>query len=205
MKEAGGRFRVLVLNLIVMALCGASGITYADDVNDGTVLPPTNLRVGERVLARAMQSLNIPGGSGRLVRISTAESGPGNGLLADTALEYLVGRGYRVAESDTLPEFRFSLDTLYVSIERPGWIRRNRAVRTAEARIGAEYHGPENTRQVFRGQGRIEDVFPASMIDHVEGNDLFPDRAEDSFGAARSVVFGLVVTGLIWLLYSYRG
>jgi hypothetical protein len=50
-----------------------------------------------------------------------------------------------------------------------------------------------------------DDAFPTGMLDHVGRDDSFVVDRGRSFAVVRPVLFGLAVTGLIWLLYSYRG
>lgn len=204
MKEAGIAVRGRQFGVIAAMLLGALWAAGSAAGADGS-LPLTNRQTAERALTRALEGMAIPEGNGLAVRCRAETAGPGSDLLPAAAVEYLVGRGYRVGEGEALPEFRFTLDTLYVRIDRPGWVRRKTAERVAEARVGAEFLGARDTRMVFRGQGRLEDAFPAGMLDHTGWDDPFLVGTKGSFGTAKPVFFGLVVTGLIWLLYSYRG
>jgi hypothetical protein len=202
------KFPVLSCGRIILALSFAAvlmGFPKAPSGAESEVPPLTNRQAAEQALLRALQNLGIPEGSGMTVLCRADSSGSGFPVFQAAARAYLLGRGYRVRERGEFPEFSLSLDTLFVSMERKGFLRIKTVQRAAEARVGAVFRGPGETRQVYRGSGTYEDVFPANMIDHAGRNDPFLTGEGRSFGIVKPVLFGVVFTGLIWLLYSYRG
>ncbi len=196
----------LFMIVMFLSFSNIAGAARADAEELAEVIPPpTNRQAAEKALVQALETLGIPEGNGVTALFRVTEPGESGDLFRVTAMEYLLRRGYRIKESGEFPEFRFDLDTLYVHINRKGFPRRKTAERIAEARIGAIFHDLDETRKVFRGHGIHEDGFPAVMLNQVGRDDLFPVGSDRLFGAIKPALFGLTVTGLIWLLYSYRG
>jgi hypothetical protein len=201
-------FPVFPCGRIILALVLTGVLTEFRTAPSGaeTDVPPlTNRQAAEQVLARALENLGIPEGNGVIVLCRANSSGTEVPFFRAAVQEFLLARGYRIRESGEFPEFRFGLDTLFVHIERKGFLRDRMVRRMAEARIGVVFRSSEEVRQAYRGSATYEDMFPAAMIDHAGRNDPFLTGEERSFGIIKPVVFGLVFTGLIWLLYSYRG
>ncbi len=187
----------------LLALAGM--LTATAVFAESPALPFTNRQVAEQVVARALEDLRLPEGNGAAVRVGLEGNGQGRDMLEVAVMEHLAGHGYRVGGGDTLPEFRFGMDTLYVSLEREGGFRKKQVRRLAEARIGAVFRETPDARKNYQGRGIYDDAFPSGMLDHVGRDASFVVDRGRSFAVVRPILFGLAVTGLIWLLYSYRG
>jgi hypothetical protein len=188
----------------VIAVLVGTGFTPEGKTADSYPLPPSNRQVAENVLFKAVENLGIPEGKGAGILFSAAGTGAAGDILGFIAEEFLLKRGYEVHESGNFPEFRFDLDTLYVRLN-PGGKGKKRVERFAEARISAFFQETESSRKVYNGSGIFEDAFPSAMIKHVGRDDRFVIRQRTLYSAVKPVFFGLIMTGLVWLLYSYRG
>jgi hypothetical protein len=170
------------------------------------VLPLSNRQVAEQVVSRALENLGIPEGNGREVSCRIERTGrAGDTLLDIMAVEYLLRRGYRVRAGDTVPGFTFRADSLMVDLERRGGIRSGRVVRRAEAFVVAVFRETADAHTTYRARGVHEDAFPSRLLAHAGRVEPFVNESGSPAFAVKQVLFGLIVTGLIWLLYSYRG
>ena len=172
---------------------------------ESPAFPLSNRQVAERVITCALDSLGIPEGKGFTVHVEVDGTGIGQNILDMAATEFLTKHGYHVGGKGALPEFRFTVDTLFVNLGREGGFRKKQVRRIAEARIGANFRETQDSRKVFQGHGFYNDAFPVGKLNHVGRGDSFVVDRGSSFAVVRPVLFGLAVTGLIWLLYSYRG
>jgi len=182
-----------------------TGFTAGGEAADSYPLPPSNRQVAEKVLFSAVENLGIPEGKGAGILFRTEGTGAARELLGFIAEEFLLKHGYQVHESGNFPEFRFGLDTLYVRLDPGGKGKKLSVERFAEARISAFFQETENSRKVYNGRGVFEDAFPSRMIGHVGRNDTFVIHHSTLYSVVKPVLFGLIMTGLVWLLYSYRG
>lgn len=170
-------------------------------------VPLTNRIIAETVIRCAFDSLDIPGGNGAAVRWYLDEASSVYEFAAIIAPEFLLSKGFRsTEESGSIPEIRFSVDTLFVSLNT---VRSNgagkRIARYAEARISATVACVDGTRKVYTGQGRFEDSFPASMMEIIGKNEPFVTSSDRLITRAKPFVFGAALTFFLWYLYSFRG
>ena len=190
---------------VVFAGLVGAGFTAMGAENDPYPLPPSNREAAEKVLFTAIENLGIPEGKGAGILFRTEGTGTGRELLGIIAEEFLLNHGYQVHESGNFPEFRFGIDTLYIKLDTGGKGKKHSVGRFAEARVGAFFQETEDSRKVFNGRGVFEDAFPSRMLEHVVRNDTFVIHHSTLYAVVKPVLFGLIMTGLVWLLYSYRG
>lgn len=197
---SGKVFRPLLTVAGVIAMCVATSVS-----GESPSPPISHRQAAERVIATAMDDLGIPEGNGMTACIVVDGAAPGGDILEIAAAEFLLEHGYKIAGSDTFPEFRVGLDTLAVSLESEGGFWKKKVRRRAEARVKAVFREARDARKVFVGQGIYEDVFSKGALGKSDRDDPFIIDRSRSFTVVRPIFFGLTVTGLIWLLYSYRG
>ena len=83
-----------------------------------------------------------------------------------------------------------------------------RIKRYAVAHIAAALLDTDGTRLVFTGRGTFDDSFASYMLDSVGSDDPYitDSVSLDRYTAkVKPVVFGVAITVLAWMLYSYRG
>jgi len=199
--------RVSRFLLVPAVVCAGCGIPLLPGHDSYGSIPPSNNQVAETVIERALQNLDIPPGRGMEVLYTVEGNGEVTELVDVIAPEFLLDRGFRITEKDdTVPEIRFGVDTLYVSlsVEHPPHAGK-RIVRTAEARIFAMLLEKDGTRKVFNGCGIFQDYFPFSMLDTIGMDEPYIIQSNRFVSILKPVIFGLAVTTLAWFLYSYRG
>lgn len=198
-------WRYVCAGVLLTAMAAHPIGSRADDAH-GALPPLSNRQAAERAVARALDNLGIPGGNGREVscRIERKD-GAGDQLLDIMAVEFLVRLGYRVRMGDTVPGFTFRADSLAVDIERRGGILAGRVERRAEATIVAVFRETADTHTTCRARGVYEDAIPAQYLKHAGLSEPFVNDHSRSAFALKPVLFGLIVTGMVWLLYLYRG
>ena len=182
--------------------------------------PPTNRQMAEQVIAQALEKLGIPEGKGGEVSCGVEEGGaPGNSLIDILSVEFLNRHGYRVRTGDGIPGFRFGVESLAVVLKGRGVVRVSRVERHAEVSVVAVLRGTGETgrpsvsgahvgdplRTTWRARGVLDDAFPAKDREYVGRSEPFVNDQSGPSLSIRPIVYGLIVTGLIWLLYSYRG
>jgi hypothetical protein len=169
-------------------------------------LPPTNRQAAERAVAAALEQLGVPEGNGAEAACTIdGPASPGGALLDILAVEFLGRRGYKVRTGDGVPGFRFGLDSLTVDLDGRGVFRVRRVDRHAEATVTAEYRGSPDTRYIYRARGVFDDSFSAAAAGYTGRAEPFVNDRSGPSLPVEPILFGLAVTGLIWLLYSYRG
>ena len=173
-------------------------------------IPPSNIQVEEKVIELALKDLGIPGGGGIEVLCVVGGENKASDMVRIIAPEILLRHGYRIVEKKvSVPELRFTVDTLHVTLtseksRQTGKITR----RFAEARIGVVFLETNGTRHVYRGRGTFDDSFASYMLHSMECNDPYVidfvsvDWLTSKF---KPVVIGVTMTVLLWMLYSYRG
>jgi len=199
----GLRFVLTGVLLAGMTACATSRVS-----NDPyrTSLPLSNRQVAERVISQALENLGIPEGNGREVSCRVERTGTaGDPMLDIMAVEFLARRGYRVRTDSTIPEFRFGTDSLAVDLTGRGSIRARRVERHAEASVVAVFRESPDARKTYRAFGVYEDSFPAWASEYTGRSEPFVNDHRRSGLAVKPFFFGLIVTGLVWLLYTYRG
>ncbi|MFC1538955.1 hypothetical protein ACFL6H_05985 [Candidatus Latescibacterota bacterium] len=171
-------------------------------------IPKTNSQIAEIVFESALEKAGIPGGRGVEIRFVVENNIIGSDILEMVAPEFLLNHGYIVSEKNGLvPEFRFSVDTLYVNLERA----ENDAQtiqRYAMANIGAVLTDSGGTKKVFIGSGKYQDSLPFGMMEAVGTHETYVHRfpsQEHIREKFQPVLLGITMTALVWLLYSYRG
>jgi hypothetical protein len=194
----------IFLGVMFAGLVGA-GFTGFGAETDSYPLPPSNRETAEKVLSKAIENLGIPEGKGAGILFRTEGTGTGKELLGILAEKFLLNHGYQVHEIGNFPEFRFGIDTLYIKLDTGGKGKKHSVERFAEARVGAFFQETEDMKKVYNGRGVYEDEFPSGMLEHVGRNDTFVIQNNTLFAAAKPFLYGLIMTGLVWLLYSYRG
>jgi hypothetical protein len=195
--------------IVLGVMCGVVAVSGfpAGDVRaqNAPPFPATHRQAAEKALSAAVGNLGIPEGNGSDVLFRTGSAGTGHELLGTIAEEYLLAHGYRVHEKGTWPEFAFELDTLYVRLDSGGKGRGRLTARIAGAEVGAVYRITEDTRSVFHGSGKYEDVIPARALRKMEQKETYIIDHSTVFGVVKPIFLGIMITGLVWLLYSYRG
>ncbi len=168
--------------------------------------PITHRQAAERAISSALDAMNAPGGGSSQISFQIEDRGRAcDSLLRLAAEDFLVRNGYRVRAGDEFPCFTFRADTLSVTIGRCGGIKNASAVRSAEAAVTAVFRPDAASRHVFEGKGSYHDAIPLWAVSPM-GRDLdYVNDRSRLFGAVRPVFLGLIATGFVWLLYSYRG
>jgi hypothetical protein len=190
--------------VIPAGLAGAFFTAYASEMNTDP-LPPSNNEVVGIVLSDAMGNLGIPEGKGVDVFFCIEGESEKKDIIRVIAEKFLLEHGYRVHETGKFPEFRFGLDSLYIKLDLKKEGKKNIVERFAEAKIVAIFQETEISRKVYNGSGVFKDEFPAKMMGHVGEKDPVIVNHRTFYGVIKPVFFGLIMTGLVWLLYSYRG
>ena len=200
----------LFQGLLIFGLAGCSSVFQGEEQYKSEI-PLSNVNVGEIVIELALENAGIPRGHGTEVVYKVDKAGKASNLLEIIALEFLLKHGYRIVENkQSIPEIRFSLDTLYVNLD----IKRTKSLskiitRNSEARIGAVFQETSGLKKIYRGSGVYNDMFPFQKLDLVGNKEPFVTvlSAQDD-GIAEKVkpfFLGITMTALAWLLYSYRG
>ncbi|MFC1552756.1 hypothetical protein ACFL6P_09375 [Candidatus Latescibacterota bacterium] len=214
---------MLILSLFWFAGCGS--MFRAEAPFQGTI-PKTNSHVAEIVVRSALENAGIPVGRGAEVRFSMDSSGDAHDIMAIAGPEFLLDHGYTVSESpgtnESIPEFRFGIDTLYVNLDRdknvPRTIGRIAAANIRAVLAGSgdvesagstgDARGTGGAKKVFIGAAKYSDSFPAQMMEATGTEEpyinRFPSR-EHIKSMTQPLLLGITMTALVWLLYSYRG
>lgn len=202
------------MRLFIGVLCfiGVAGCATLPNPGDAAWddLPPSNREVGERAIERALAQSGIPDGSGATVGVRIAAGNRAQSLLETVSLEFLQKKGYRVSRKDgAVPNFRFTLDTLFVNIEVLKNEERTKIVsRHSEARIGTVFQDSTGNREIYRGRGTHVDSFPAVLLGTVTNEDAFVHVSSVHDRVIRRVrpfFIGVTMTALVWWFYSFRG
>lgn len=166
----------------------------------------THRQAAWRALWGALDGMNVPRGGAKEVSLRIEGSGRDcDSMLRLAAEEYLVRNGYLIRAGEEIPCFTFHADTLSVTLERTGGIRNAAASRSAEAAVTAVFRPDAASRLVFEGKGSYRDAIPLWAVSTMGRDQTFINDRSRLFGAARPVFLGFLVTGFVWLLYSYRG
>jgi len=199
----------LFQGLLLFGLAGCGSVFQGGEPHE-IEIPLSNLNVGEIVIERALEKAGIPMGHSTEVVCQVDEASEYGNFLEIVALEFLLGHGYRIVENKkSIPEIRFSLDTLYVNLN----IKRTKSlskiiIRNSEACIGAVFRETSGLKKIYKGCGLHNDVFPFNTLESVGNNESFVNIFLAQDGIAEKVkpfFLGLTMTALAWLLYSYRG
>jgi len=199
----------LFQGLLLFGLAGCSSVFQGKE-SYRSEMPLSNVNVGEIVIERALENAGIPRGHGTEVFYQVDETSKASNLLEIIALEFLLRHGYRIVENKkSIPEIRFSLDTLYVNLD----IRRTKSlskiiIRNSEARIGAVFQDTSGLNKIYKGKGLHNDIFPFQILDSVGNSEPFVTIFQTQDRIAEKVkpfFLGFTMTALVWLLYSYRG
>lgn len=173
-------------------------------------VPRSNVQVEEEVIKRALNDLGLPDGHGREVMCVVEGDDMACDMLRVIAPEVLLQQHYQIAEKKpSVPKLRFTVDTLRVVLtsERSQEMGK-RIQRYAVAHIAAAFLDTDGTRRVFTGRGTFDDSFASYMLDSVGSNNpyIIDSVSLDRYKAkVKPVVFGVAMTVLAWMLYSYRG
>jgi len=196
-----------LLVLIAVAESAGCGQWVRRSSIGGEPVPVTNRVVAETVIRRAFDSLGIPGGNGAMVRWYVNESSSAYEFASVVAPEFLQSKGFRSTDADgPIPEIRFTVDTLYVSLNTVhSRGAGKRIVRSAAAHLSAAVNGADSTRTVYTGEGTFEDSFPASMIGVIGKSEPFVVSESPILNRVKPFVYGAVLTFFLWYLYSFRG
>jgi hypothetical protein len=192
---------VTVFAVLAVALsCAGSRSSLGGDA------PITHRQAAERAIFSALESMKVPGGASATVSLRIEDRGRAcDPMLRLAAEDYLVRNGYRVRAGEEVPCFTFRADTLSVTLERSGGIRNASAARSAETAVTAVFRPDASSWLGFGGHGSFRGTIPLWAVSSM-GRDLeFVNDQSRLFGAVRPVFLGLLVTGFVWLLYSYRG
>ncbi len=194
--------------LLLFGLIGCSIIKVKEP--NKNEIPVSNVSVGEIVIEHALENAGIPQGHGTEVVYQVDSDSEASNLLEIIALEFLLKHGYRIAENkQSITEFRVGLDTLYVNLDIKYTKSLGRKIkRNSEARIGAVFTETSGLKKIYTGRGTYQDIFAFQMLDSVGNKDSFVTvfSMQDSLADKIKPFFlGISMTGLLWLLYSYRG
>lgn len=203
-RRLHGGFLIVLTAVTVSSECSVR--SRGSSIGEEPV-PVTNRIVAETVIRCAFDDLDLPDGNGTVVRWSLDESPTSHEFAAVIAPEFLLRKGFRITESNSsIPEIRFTVDTLYVALNYERSRRMGKLIaRSAEASIHATVAGTDSTRKVYTGQGTYQDSFPVSMIEVVGRDEPFVTSGDHFLTRAKPVVFGAVLTFFLWYLYSFRG
>ncbi|MFC1541339.1 hypothetical protein ACFL50_02680 [Candidatus Latescibacterota bacterium] len=199
--------RVCLFLGLLFWVAGCGSMFQTEEPFHGEI-PKANSQIAEIVVESALEKAGIPGGRGFEIRFVVENTGIGSDILEMVIPEFLLEHGYVVSEKNGLvPEFRFSVDTLYVNLERAEndtqTIRRY-----AVANIGAVLTDSDGTKKIFFGSGEYQDSFALVMMETAGTSApfVYPFSSREHLkDKIQPVLLGITMTALVWLLYSYRG
>ena len=173
-------------------------------------IPPSNTQVEEKVIELALKDLGIPEGCGMEVLCVVEGDDKASEMVRFIAPEILLRYDYWVVEKkSSVPEIRFTVDTLHVTLtHNSSQLTKNKIRRFAEAHVRAVFFKTNGTRQVFIGKGTFDDRFAPYMLNSIKCDDPYVinfvsiERFTTKF---KPVIIGVAMTVLAWMLYSYRG
>ena len=169
-------------------------------------LPMTNRMVAETVLKHAFDSISIPEENGADIFLVVEGNGFADDQAEVLATEFLFSKGFKVSgRNNSIPEIRFTVDTLYVALTREISGRKRQISRTAGARIEAVYSDTDATKKVYSGRGAYHDFFPASLLDAVGDNEPYVIMSDRFVSYVKPILFTITITTFLWYLYSFRG
>ena len=196
--------------IIILSLCTSCGLPKQGRVPLDEPLPLSNEQVREKILVQAMETFAVPDGMGSEISCSVVGENQKDDLMKIIATEFLLSHGYRIMiNNPSLPEFRVSVDTLYVTLT-PGtsYGKGKRTYRFAETHIKADFLNPDGTRQVYHGHGSYEDSFNARYLDSLDLHKPYvitSSRSGQIKTKIKPFFVGFTLSLLAWILYSYRG
>jgi len=201
--------RLLCLMPVCLFFSGC-GLPNRGIKNVNEPIPLSNIQVEEKVIRSALKDLGLPGGQSREVMCMVNENSRASEILRIIASEVLLEQQYSVTEKkSSVPVLRFSVDTLRVVLTSERLQKKGKGIkRFAEAHISCVFLETSGSRYVFRGKGTYEDSFASHMLNSLGESDQYVtnhalhDRYTEK---VKPVVFGVTMTILTWMLYSFRG
>lgn len=192
-----------------MALSVLSGCSIFSHGRSGTLnpVPSSNRLTAETVIRRAFDDLGIPDGAGTEISWEVMGTGPACDYARIIAPEFLIERGFILTmKGDSVPDIRFTVDTLYVSLTKERTEEREkRMLRSAGAGIEAVFSGGAGTKKVYCGRGVFQDYFPVSMMDAVGTEEPYVVIDDSFLSILKPALYSVAVTVFLWYLYSFRG
>ena len=170
-------------------------------------LPMTNRMVAETVLKHAFDTISIPEENGADISLVVEGNGFADDQAKVLATEFLFNKGFKISgPGNSIPEIRFTVDTLYVALTREMANGRKKQIsRTAGARIDAVYIDTDASMKIYRGCGAYHDFFPVSLLDAVGDNEPFVIMSDRFISYVKPILFSITITAFLWYLYSFRG
>jgi len=191
---------VLLMTIPFMPGCAGSRNAYRTD------MPVSHRQAAVRALSGAFEALGIPGGNSSAASLRIEDSGrSADSMLRSLAEEYLVRKGYRIHAGDDAPGFVFRADTLFVALDRVGGLGNSSEARSAGASVTVTFRPDDTSRLVYEGKGTFCDTIPRWAASSMGRDEEYVNDRGHVFAAVKPVFLGFLVTGFLWLLYSYRG
>ena len=169
--------------------------------------PFSNITAGEKALKEAFINSGIPAmnSSGEYgLEISRDK----NGMIASTAPEYLLDKGWKLNTKKTgIPNVSISLDTVFVRINSVKSGKEKAVLRHSEAKISVVVNNPDGSKAVYSGNGIYEDNPPPEWVKSHRGSEDFVSYSSDFMqmkAFIKPVLYSVTGTAFIWLFYSYR-
>jgi hypothetical protein len=200
-------YRRTTVAILSISICFAGcGLIKKSPVNYRQA-PISNITVGEKALKEAFINSGIPV-MNSADEYSLEISRDKKGMTASTALEYFIGRGWKLNTKKTgIPNVSISLDTVFVRISCITSGKGKTVLRHSEAKIKVVVNKPDSTKAVYSGAGIYEDNPPFEWVKSHPGNDDFVSLSSDfrqMYTFIKPLLYSVTGTAFIWLFYSYR-
>ncbi len=199
-----------VILISIMCFAGCGGIT-ARGRHATNGLPVSNTVIIEKAVLEALETAGLPDGMNESVRLEYRGEDSAKKLCMVLVPGFLENIGYRVLESNesaTVLVVRIHTMAVFLNVDRT-LFHRDTVFRRADVSLSLEKRGKNSVKSVYQGSSSTSDEFPAAFLT-AAGNDKTYVTVNDT-GAfftgdhGKTLVLGITMTALAWLLYVYRG
>lgn len=197
--------------LISIMFCAGCGIIAAREkpVTDG--LPVSNAVIIEKAVLEALETAGLPDGMNEPVRLEYKGEESAKKLCSVLVPGFIKNLGYRVLDSDepaAVLVVQIDVMAVTLTVDRRA-LNRDMVFRRADVSLTLEKRGKNSMKGVYQGSSSISDEFPAAFLP-AAGNDKTYVTVNDTGafftgGHGKTLVLGITMTALAWLLYVYRG
>ena len=196
--------------IAVLALFSGCGAGFTGHQPRFDAVPPTNEECARALLAKALAGVEIPASDNRVLTVSCTGDSAVTGIVYDAAVTAFLGAGYRIADRPgTYPRITIRVDSLAVTITETYSRRMRRTFeRTATVALFVEYEETAGMSRVFITGESTRDRIPPEMIDAVQAGQPYAAlirRGHPLTGYIKPFGLAVIMTILVWSLYSYRG
>ena len=202
---------VAVLFVSILAGCGGAFSTSVVSVDPSV----THTGAAGSAIDAAIDSLSIPGLSGRRISVTAENDRFGTDMLASGIAAMLVKKGAVPVASgggssdDARPdELRARLSSLRIVLDPGDVDKRGLILRIATVTVRVELADTGGVRRVYKAEGPYTDRIASTSMDsmgngiHTTGSE---DRSQGIVSYIKPVLIGVTMTVLAWSLFAYRG